>query len=150
MIRVEIDRIIKRPIEDVFDRLANINGYSDWLPTSRVFLNSKQTSEGPVDVGTTFIDKTRIGIYRGQVTDFQRPAKVAFRMRLRWFGMNVMESRPTYILEPVDEGTKVHHTAVGKLYGIFKLMRPYVALRAREERKRTVEILKKSLESSSR
>lgn len=149
MIRVEIDTIIKRPIEEVFDRLVNISDYSKWLPKSRVFLDSRQTSEGPVGLGTTFIDKTRIGTFRGEIIDFQKPTKVIFRMRLRWLGMNVMESRPGYILESVDGGTEVRLIAEGKLYGIFKLMQPYVAIKARRERKRTVVALKNSLESSS-
>ncbi len=150
MIRVEFKTKINRPIEDVFYRIVNLNHYSNWLPKSRVFLDCRQTSEGPVDLGTTFIDKTRIGIYQGEVTDFQRPARVNFRMRLRWLGINVMESRPGYILESVDGGTNVHHIAEGRTFGIFKLMEPYVALRARQERKRTVDALKKSLETESR
>lgn len=149
MIRVEVDRFIERSIEDVFDRLVNINNYPNWLPKSRVFLNTRQTSEGPVGEGTIFRDRTRIGTFRGKVTEFQRPTKVAFRMRLRWFGINVMESRPGYTLESVDGGTNVHLLAEGELYGIFKLMQPYVAIRAREERTRTVDVLKKTLESSS-
>jgi uncharacterized protein YndB with AHSA1/START domain len=138
MIRIEIERSINRPVEEVFDRLINIPAYPDWLPKSRVFIDTKQTSEGPVDEGTTFIDKTRIGLFRGEVADFQRPTHVTFQMMLRWLGMKVLESRPAYTLEPVDGGTKVHLMAVGKLYGIFKLMQPYVAIRAREERKRVV------------
>ena len=66
---------------------------------------------------------------------------------LRWLGLKVLESKPGYTLESVDDSTKVHLLAVGKLYGLFKLMQPYVALRAREERKRVFEVLKKSLES---
>jgi uncharacterized protein YndB with AHSA1/START domain len=146
LIRVEVDTMIERPIEKVFDRLINISSYSKWLPKSRVFLDSKQTSPGPVGVGTTFVDKTRVGTYRGEVVAFQRPTQVSFRMRLAWFGIKVMESRPEYNLEPLAGGTKVHHLAVGTLYGPFKLMRPYVTLRARAERKRTIVMLKKSLE----
>jgi uncharacterized protein YndB with AHSA1/START domain len=149
MIKVKHETMIDRPIEDVFDRLVDISGYSKWLPKSRVFLDSRKTSQGPTRTGTTFIDKTRIGKYKGVVEDFQRPIKVTFRMKLRWLGLDVMESRPGYFLEPVDGGTKLRHVAVGKLFGIFKLMEPYVAIRAREERIRTVNVLKESLESSS-
>lgn len=147
-----MDTVIERPVEELFDRLVNISEYPEWLPKSRVFLDTRQTSEGPVGVGTTFVDKTRIELielFRGEVTDFQRPTKVHFRMRLRRLGMNVMESRPAYYLEPVDGGTRLHLIAEGELYGIFKLMKPYVAMRAREERIRTVNALKRSLESSS-
>jgi uncharacterized protein YndB with AHSA1/START domain len=149
MIRVEIDKTIEQPIDKVFERLVDIDGYSQWLPKSRVFLDCEQTSEGPVGIGTTFIDRTKIGIYRGEVTGFQRPAKVSFRMRLRWLGIDVMESRPEYNLEPVEDGTRVHHYAEGELYGLFKLMEPYVARIAQHERNRTVAALKRSLETPS-
>jgi uncharacterized protein YndB with AHSA1/START domain len=147
MIRIELDTEIHRPIEEVFERLVDIDGYSSWLPQSRVFLDCRQTSEGPARLGTTLIDETRIGTYQGAVTEFQRPTKVSFRMILRWFGVNVMESRPTYLLEPVDGGTRVRHLAEGELYGLFRLLEPYVAIRARMERERTVATLKRSLES---
>jgi uncharacterized protein YndB with AHSA1/START domain len=146
MIRIEIERSIKRPIEEVFDRLVDISAYPQWLPKSRVFIDTHQTSQGPVGEGTTFIDQTRVGKFRGQVTDFQRPTKVTFRMRLHWLGIKVLESQPAYTLQPLDGGTNVHLVALGKLYGIFKLMQPYVAVRAREERTRVVDVLKKSME----
>lgn len=147
MIHVEIDTVIKRPIEDVFERLVDIPNYAEWLPKSRVFLETKLTSEEPIDVETTFTDRTTIGTFRGEVTAFQRPTKVNFRMSLRRLGMKVMESRPGYTLTPVDAGTQLQLIAEGQLYGLFKLLEPYVAAKARRERKRTVEALKKSLET---
>jgi hypothetical protein len=54
MIRVEVDKVIHRPIEEAFDRLVSISDYSKWLPKSRIFLDSVQTSDDPVSVGTTF------------------------------------------------------------------------------------------------
>lgn len=148
MIRVELNTVIKRPVEDVFERLININDYSKWMPKSGVFIMSKQTSNGPVGKGTTFYDRGRMGTFRGEVSHFEKPTKVAFRETLRWFGMRVMEGRPEYLLEADDGGTRVHHVSEGQLYGIFKLMQPMTAIIARGERKRTVNALKKSLESS--
>lgn len=147
MIYVTYETVISRPREEVFEQLVDIDRYPDWLPQSRVFLDCWQTSQGPVGEGTTFVDKTRAGIYRGVVTDFQRPVQVAFRMRLRWLGQDVMESRPRYRLEPVEGGTRVKHEAEGELYGLFRVLEPYFARRAEEERKRTVDVLKRTLES---
>jgi hypothetical protein len=150
VIRVEVEKMIDWPIEDVFDRLVDIDGYSEWLPQSRVFLDSWQTSKGPVTQGTTFIDKTWVGLYRGRVTTFQRPTQVNFRMRLRWVSLDVMESRPQYKLAPVKNNrTEIRHVAEGKLYGPFKLLEPYVAIHAQRERNRTVQILKESLEEET-
>jgi len=147
MIQIEYETTIGRTIEDVFERLTDINGYPDWLPKSRVFLHCKQTSEGSVDVGTTFKDETRVGTYTGEVIELRRPEKVTFRNELRWFGLRVMETFPGYELESSGSGTRVRHQAEGKMFGIFKILQPYVAMRAKEERIRTVEMLKQSLES---
>lgn len=149
MIRVEVNKVIHRPIEEVFNRLVNLSNYSKWLPKSRIFLDTQQISRGSVGLGTAFIDHTRIGKFEGEVEEFLRPTKVGFRMILRFAGFKVLESRPRYTLESINEGTRVHLLALGKLYGIFKIMQPYVALRAREERIRVIDVLKRSLETSS-
>jgi hypothetical protein len=57
-----------------------------------------------------------------------------------------MEARPAYELVSTQTGTEVRHTAEGRLFGIFGLMKPVEARVARGERKRTVEALKASLE----
>jgi hypothetical protein len=58
-----------------------------------------------------------------------------------------MEARPQYILEADRGKTIVHHVAEGELFGMMRLMKPVAALLARSERARTVESLRRSLES---
>ena len=58
-----------------------------------------------------------------------------------------MEARPEYLLEADQERTIVHHVAEGELFGWMRLMKPVAALLARSERTRTVESLRRSLES---
>jgi hypothetical protein len=48
--------------------------------------------------------------------------------------------------DPRDR-TIVHHVAEGELFGLMRLMKPVAALLARSERARTVESLRRSLES---
>jgi hypothetical protein len=81
------------------------------------------------------------------VTDYEPPARIGFRETLSWFGSDVMEARPVYILEADRDKTIVHHVAEGELFGMMQLMRPVAALLARGERARTVESLRRSLES---
>ena len=146
MIQIEFEETISQPVVVVFERLTDIDGYNQWLPESRVFIECRQTSDGPVEAGTTFIDKTRIGVYEGEVIRLQRPTRVTFRNELQWMHFKVMASTPDYRLESIDEGTLLNHTARGEMFGLFKLLEPYVALRAREERRRTVRYLKSTLE----
>jgi uncharacterized protein YndB with AHSA1/START domain len=146
MMRVELNTVVARPIEDVFGRLTDFSDYSRWMPKLGIFLRCAQTSEGPVGEGTTYYDRGLIGTFRGEIVEFRAPTRVAFRETLRWLGVEVMEARPSYELIATRTGTEVRHSAEGRLFGVFGLMEPVVARVARGERKRTVEALKASLE----
>jgi uncharacterized protein YndB with AHSA1/START domain len=138
--------MIDRTIDEVFARLADLPAYSSWMHRTGLFRRCDQMSDGPVEEGTEYFDATRMGTYRGEVTDFERPTRIGFRESLRWFGA-VMEARPEYFLESDHERTIVHHVAEGELFGWTRLMKPAAALMARSERTRTLNSLKRSLES---
>jgi hypothetical protein len=88
-----------------------------------------------------------MGTFRGQITDYQPPSRIGFRETLRWFGSDLMEARPEYLLEAEGDRTVVHHVAKGELFGLMRLMKPVAARLARSERTRTVKSLRRSLES---
>jgi len=132
----------------VFDRVADLAGYGTWRHRTGLFRGSGQTSDGPLGKGTSYFDATRTGTFRGEVTDFQPPSRIGFRETLRWFGSEVMEARPEYFLEADQGKTIVIHVAEGELSGWMRLMKPMAALMAKSERARTVESLKRSLESA--
>ena len=146
-VRYESRTTIDRPISDVFARLADLDGYRTWMRRTGLFRRSGQTSDGPLGLGTAYFDATRMGTFRGEVTIYEPPARIGFRETLRWFGSDLMEARPEYILEADGDNTIVHHIAEGELFAIMRLMKPIAAMLARSERTRTVESLKRSLES---
>ena len=148
IVRYETRTTIDRPISDVFARLADLDGYRTWMRRTGLFRRSGQTSDGPVGLGAAYFDATRMGTFRGQITDYEPPSRIGFRETLRWFGSDVMEARPEYFLEADGDRTIVHHVAVGELVGLMRLMKPVAALLARSERRRTVESLRRSLESA--
>ena len=145
-VRYQTRTTIDRPISEVFARLADLDGYRTWMRRTGLFRRSGQTSGGPVGLGTAYFDATRMGTFRGEVTDYQPPARIGFRETLRWFGSDLMEARPGYVLEADGDKTIVHHVAEGELFGMMRLMKPVAALLARSERARTVESLRRSLE----
>ena len=147
--RIREDVVINRPIEDVFARLTDISHYSDWMARGGLFKESKQCSEGPVGPGTPYIDKSRMGTFRGDVAEFERPRHVLFREQLRWFGRPMAEASMRYDLEPTPEGTVVHHEAESRMFGVFRMMEPVAGRIGRWNRHRTIESLKKSLEAES-
>jgi uncharacterized protein YndB with AHSA1/START domain len=150
MVRVELNADIARPIDDVFGRLTDISAYSLWMPKLGVFIRSCQTSQGPVGLGTNYYDKGWMGTFVGEIEEFHAPTTVAFKEKLRWLGVPVMEARARYEMVPTRTGTEVHHIADGRLFGIFNIMQPLVAWVARGERGRTVHALKDSLERKPR
>ena len=147
-VRYETRTTIDRPINDVYALLADLDGYKTWMRRTGLFRRSGQTSDGRLGLGTAYFDATRMGTFRGQVTDYQPPARIGFRETLRWFGHDLMEARPVYTLEANGDKTIVHHVAEGELFGIMRLMRPIASLLARSERARTIESLRRSLESN--
>ena len=146
-VRYETSTTINKPIGDVFRRLANVDDYRTWMRRTGMFRRSGQTSDGPLGSGTAYFDATRMGTFRGEVTDYEMPSRIGFRETLRWFGSDLMEARPNYTLEADRDKTIVHHVAEGELFGVMRLMKPVAAFLAKSERARTVESLKRSLES---
>jgi uncharacterized protein YndB with AHSA1/START domain len=146
-VRYETRTTIGRPISEVFARLADVDGYRTWMRRTGLFRRSQRTSGGPLGLGTPYVDATRMGTFRGEVSDYEPPTRIGFRETLHLFGSDLMEARPAYVLEADRDKTVVHHVAEGELFGMMRLMKPVAALMARSERARTVESLRRSLES---
>jgi uncharacterized protein YndB with AHSA1/START domain len=146
-VRYESRTTIDRPISDVFARLADVDDYRTWMRRTGLFRRSGRSSDGPIGLGTTYFDATRMGTFRGEVSDYEPPTRIGFRETLHLFGSDLMEARPAYVLEADRDKTVVHHVAEGELFGMMRLMKPVAALLARGERARTVKSLRRSLES---
>ena len=146
-VRYESRTTIDRPISDVFERLADVDDYRTWMRRTGLFRRSGRSSDGPVGLGTAYFHATRMGTFRGEVSDYEPPTRIGFRETLHMFGSDLMEARPAYVLEADRDKTVVHHVAEGELFGMMRLMKPVAALLARGERARTVESLRRSLES---
>ena len=146
IIKVYIEEKINRPKDQVFQYLADLNGYNDWLPKKGFFRGTKQTSTGIIKKGTAFFDYTIFGRFTGEVTEFEPPVKIAFSQRLKIFGILLMESRPAYELQSTKNGTKVLHSGEAELFGLAKLYYPRAKKLAERERRRTVNGLKAAIE----
>jgi uncharacterized protein YndB with AHSA1/START domain len=81
-VRYETRTTIDRPIDDVFGRLADVNDYRTWMRRTGLFRRSGQTSDGRLGLGTAYFDATRMGTFRGEVTDYESPARIGFRSEL--------------------------------------------------------------------
>jgi uncharacterized protein YndB with AHSA1/START domain len=150
MIRVHLERTIHRPIQQVFQHLTDIPRYPEWMPGNSILRHCTQDSDGVVGPGTTYTDRTTLGTVQGEVAEFQRPTRVVFHYSARLLGRVVLEGWPGYTLERTGpDTTLVRHDAEARLYGPFRVLQPVVQRIARNERRRTVDALKRSLESTT-
>jgi hypothetical protein len=51
-VRYETHVTIDRPLADVFEQLADLDGYRGWMHRTGLFRRSGQTSDGALDLGT--------------------------------------------------------------------------------------------------
>ncbi|MFC4140665.1 MULTISPECIES: hypothetical protein [unclassified Microbacterium] len=147
VIEFELVRVIEAPIEQVFDRLAGIDGYGDWMPSRGSLLRrTRQTSPGPVGLGTTYLDETSVGDVPGDVAEYLRPTAVVFH----WWdatsnGKVKTEGWPGYRLEAIGpRSTRVRHHARMQVYGASRLATPVYRWMARRERTAVIEALQAS------
>ena len=146
IVRFESQTVIRRPVSEVFERLADLPGYGRWMHRTGLFRRCRLTSETPIREGTTYVDSTRMGAFEGEVTEFVPPTRIAFRETLRWFGSPRTQARPEYVLEGDENATVIHHVAEGELYGWMRVMKPGAAWMAKRERSRTLRSLERSFQ----
>jgi uncharacterized protein YndB with AHSA1/START domain len=120
MITLEQSMLINRPINDVFQFIADFENYPKW---NHSILACKRTSESPTDVGSIFDSKM---IYMRQkysapleITEYQPNQKITFYANkfgfFKWF-------RGILTFEKLNSVTKVTVTTETDLSGFFKLM----------------------------
>ncbi len=146
MVPIEIIRQIDAPIGEVFARLIDLPGYSEWLSEESFSRRSEFTSDDPVGVGTTYIDMTKGGAYLGEITELEEPSRVVFRQALSRWGMPIEEALQTNVLEEVDGGTTVHHRWEGRSFGPLRLVYNLSRRSTVKERNLVMDALKSSFE----
>lgn len=149
LIKVYIEEKINRQKDQVFQYLTDLKGYNEWLPKKGFFRGTKQISTGMPKKGTEFFDYTIFGRFKGEITEFEPPVKIAFSQRLKIFGVLLMESRPEYELQTTKNGTKVLHKGEAELFGLAKLYYPRAEKLAERERRRTVRGLTEALQAAA-
>ncbi|MGC5076165.1 SRPBCC family protein [Agrococcus sp. DT81.2] len=147
VVEFELHGIVDAPIDAVFARLADIEGYNDWMPRKgSIFRTTEQTSPGEPQLGTTYVDRSAAGTTPGEIVAFERPTRLVYH----WWepgrgGRRVAEGWPGYELEAASEGsTLVRHGARVEVSGIRRLMMPVYRWLARRERAAVLEALQAS------
>lgn len=127
----------------IFDLITDLRGQEGWLSKSASFRGTTEVSENPVRLGTTYVEREPMGVRRGEVTEFERPAKITFHhpMKMR-AGLGTMDIVLRYTLTPQGDATLVRRAATITLPWQLKLVRPIVVRTFRGESERTLAALK--------
>jgi hypothetical protein len=142
--REEHTVVIERPIEEVFAYITDANNDSLWQSAS---LETEQTSEGAVGVGTTYRNVSKFLGRRieatFEVTEHEPPRKQCIRVT-----SGPIPAVGCYLLEPADSGsTRFTQNIEADVGGFFRLAEPLVARAFRRSMQADMATLKDLLEA---
>lgn len=149
MIRIELQVDIRASQERVFDLLADLHGYSRWLPPAADYNGTSEISPPPVTVGTSYREVSRSGVRTGTVTELDRPRLIAFHqpMVLRPRVAGTIDTTVTLSLVTRGDGTRVTRLIELDLPPQLLPLRSVVIGRYSSESGRMLQALKAAAES---
>jgi hypothetical protein len=143
MTHVEGQIMIRRPVDEVFDFVADERNEPRYNPQMR---RAEQTSTGPIGVGTTFraesTSRGRLVEMTITFTEYQRPRRLTSATHL-----STMDIHGTLTFDPVPEGTRMRWSWNLKPRAMLKLMTPVIALIGRRQERTIWTGLKRYLEA---
>jgi uncharacterized protein YndB with AHSA1/START domain len=142
MVRIEGEIVIRRPVEEVFDVVADERNEPRYNPRMH---RVEKIAEGPIGVGTRYRAETasmgRAVSMVIEVTEYERARRLASTTH-----MSSMDIWYTLTFEPVLEGTQMRWSAELTPRGILRVMSPLVAFMGRRQEQRIWTGLKHVLE----
>jgi hypothetical protein len=142
VVHIEGEIVIGRPVEDVFDFVADECNEPQYNAQMR---RAEKISEGPIGLGTQY----RAEVVSGrqvvpmviECTGFERPRMLASMTR-----MSSMDIRYTLTFEPDSEGTRMRWVGDVEPKGFLRLIAPLVGWMGRRQELRIWTGLKRLLE----
>lgn len=149
MRHIEGEIVINRPVEEVFDFVADERNEPRYNPQ---MLRVTQVSSGPIGRGTRFrCEMARNVELVWAITAYERPRRLAGAgravVRLFMFaGLPAMDMRGTLSFEPVPGGTRMRWSWHLEPCGVFKLLTPLAERMGQRQEARNWASLKQLLE----
>jgi uncharacterized protein YndB with AHSA1/START domain len=141
-----IDFEIARPPSVVFDALTRLGALRGRIGTSGTYSGTVEVSDDPIQVGSTYVDRTPIGRLRGEVLELEPERRVVFRQAMARRDLDV---RITYQLATTPTGTRLVRSGEITTRRWLAIVHPIVVWTTRAENRRTMEALKTSLEADA-
>ncbi len=144
MVHIEGEIVINRPVEEVFDVVADERNEPRYNPR---LLWVEQISSGPIGRGTRFqaVTKTmgRPIEMTIEFTDYERPRRLASLTHLP-----TMEIRGALTFDPLPEGrTRMRWSWELQVRGVMRLLRPLIARMGKRQEETVWTGLKQFLET---
>jgi uncharacterized membrane protein len=141
--RVEGEIVINRPVDDVFDFVADERNEPRYNPKMRV---AEQISDGPIGVGTRFRAET-LSMGRAvemviEFTGFERPRRIEETVH-----MSSMDLHGGMTFDPVAGGTRMRWSWDLEPRGGLRLMSPMITTMGRRSEQTIWTSLKRLLEA---
>jgi uncharacterized protein YndB with AHSA1/START domain len=143
MAKIEVSTVINRPVEEVFAVLSNDENRPKWSSTT---IEVKQTSEGPIGVGTTWRGVDRI-FGRRMERDSVYTAYELNRKITQQSTSGPVPFEVQSIYEPTAGGTRVIVIAEAQPSGLFKLAGPLLMRIRKRQFARDLANLKAMIEA---
>jgi len=135
---------VDRPVEDVWEFISNFENTTRW---SRNVLEARQTSNGPLGIGSTLqtavkaFGRRRTADYR--VTEYEPNHAFAFTVT-----SGPMTSRARYSVEPAGAGTRLTASGEAETKGLYRLLAPILLRTLKRHSREDLANLKRLLEAS--
>jgi len=142
MIQHEVTLHLKRPVEQVFEFLADYQNLRTWQSN---LIENEQLTEGPFRVGTRFREVRRTGPgqseIHGEITDFEPNKRFSTKTSTK------PQVTVSYSLEGENGGTRLNYKFVMLTSGMMRLLEPLIAGSIRKDTNLDFQNLKRLLES---
>jgi hypothetical protein len=143
VIRIEGEIVIERPVDEVFDFVADARNEPRYNPR---MLRAEKLTPGPVGLGTRFRDEFksvgRPAEVAIEIVGYERPRRLTDSIHL-----STMEIRGGLAFDPVPAGTRMRWSWELMPRGVFRLMTPVVARIGRRQERRIWAGLKRVMEA---
>jgi uncharacterized protein YndB with AHSA1/START domain len=144
MVKIQGSTVIARPVEDVFDFVADERNEPMYNPR---MVRAEKLTPGPVAKGTrwsaTIASRGRPVDMEIEVTDYTRPTRLGSTTR-----MSTAEIRGAVTFEPDPAGTRMRWSWQLQPKGTLKLMSPLIAGLGRRQEAQIWTGLKRYMEST--
>ena len=151
MPKMRFQTVIQRQPETIYQLLLDFSGYKAWLPASKIYGETALTSDYPVRVGTTYVDRGQSSVMYGEVVALEPAKSIAFHQITNShpgsFFTNSMDITVRYTLKSVPEGTQVTRELTLRTRGLFFLLQGALLPAIRKENQRIMAAMKSYLDA---